>query len=141
MSAAYIAAGSTIAYKYGSASTYTPVAFVLTITPPEPTYGEAETTTLTSTAKTFLPTILEAGEVSFTVQHVTADASIAFCEAQVTTGPPAIGSWKITYKDTGTDVFNAFVKSYAAQEAEVEVVQEAQVTLKITGVIVNTPGV
>lgn len=138
MGSAYIAKGTTVGYKYGTAGSFTPVVDLVEVTPPTYSVGEADTTTLASTARTNIPTIPDNGTCGFKSQYVTDAASIAFLQTQVTA--PAIGIWQYTYADTSTETFSAWVKELnPTSDDSPEAIQEVEVTLRITGAVTFVP--
>lgn len=117
----------------------TAVGQVLNVTPHSPTVGQVETTHLGSTERAFLPTILDAGQITLTVEY---DATLAGI-AGVTTAMFAktVEAWLITFADTGAATWSAsgFVTNFAFQSATVDNVALADITVKLTGAIIITP--
>lgn len=117
----------------------TAVGQVLNVTPHSPTMGQVETTHLESTARAFLPTIFDAGALTFTIEY---DAGLAG-HAGITTSMLAktVEAWVVTFTDTGTATWSAsgFVTAFAFQSATVDNVVLVDVTVKLTGAATITP--
>lgn len=122
------------------ATVYTVLAQVVSLDGPSREVGTRETSILTSTTKTFAPTLLDNGEVSGKLlydpksdSHVTLDALIA---SQLVTGEP----WKLTFADASATTYGflgVFTK-FAPTGIEIEANLEADFAIKISGPITIT---
>lgn len=132
------ALGTTIAVdKTGGSSSYTTIGQVLSIDL-EPEVGSVETTNLSSTTKTYRPTLPDGGEVSLELEYDPTDTAGTHGFLKTISGTPAIYSWTITYPTTPskTDVFSAFLTKGPGRSAGgPEENLTGAVTLKITGAI------
>lgn len=120
----------------GSPITYTPIAQVLSITPPNPSRQSVATSNMdTANALTFRPSALyDAGEVSMTIQFDssahsslwTAFSTALIQDVQVEYGDP--DGWS-------SAAFKGFMTAFQINELQAEdsANLEAQVTWKITG--------
>jgi hypothetical protein len=125
--------------KTGGSSSYTTVGQILSLDL-EPEVGQAETTHLGSTSKTYRPTLPDGGEVSLEVELDLTDTGAGGTHGFLKTisQTPAIYYWKITYPTTPvtTDVFQAFLTKGPGRSAGgPEENLTAAITLKVTGPI------
>jgi hypothetical protein len=130
-----IGQGTTLGYKFGSASTYTILAQIIDLDD-DFSIGEAETTVLSALAKTYLPTIFDGGDVTLNLRYVPGDAGIKEL-ITLLTGTPVLGSWQITFPDTTTCTFSGFLKGFG-QSIENEAAIDVACTLKVSGAVVIT---
>ena len=106
--------------------------------------GERETTTLSSTVKTFAPTIPDNGECSFELNLDPTDVTHQFLQTKKET-PPASGfyNWKVAFAVTGTTstkVFPGFVKTIDGADADgPDDNLSATVTVRVTGAVTSVP--
>lgn len=112
---------------------------VVSIKPPAIQQGTAETTHLTSTARTFINTIDTLSEAQITIEYDPSDAEHQNLISDATGATSQ--SFTVTFADAGaaTWVFTAFVTSFDPQELTVDNVIRAVVTLRPTGVATITP--
>jgi Lambda phage tail tube protein, TTP len=129
-----IGLGTTLGYKFGSAVTYTLLATIVDLDD-DFSVGEAETTVLSATAKTYLPTLFDGGDVTLNLRYVPGDTGIK--ELVVLIGAPVIGSWQITFPDATTETFNGFLKGMG-KSIENESAIDTSVTIKVSGAVVTT---
>jgi hypothetical protein len=125
--------------KTGATNPTTNVGQILSIDL-EPEVGQAETTNLSSSQKTYRPTLPDGGEVSLEVEYDPTDTgagnSHAFLKSIQQT--PAVYTWKITYPTTPptSDVFLAFLTKGPGRNAGgPEENLTGAITLKVTGPI------
>jgi hypothetical protein len=137
MPSARISQGTHIGIKVPPASVYTTIGWVEDISA-DYSVGSVETTILASTTKTYIPGLFDGGEVTFSVQYVTFDATVA--EFQTLIATPVICSWQITYPDACTEVFSGFVTKLGPSAAGVEDIITADITVQVTGAVVFTAG-
>lgn len=130
--------GTTISVTTAGSTTFVAVAQVTAITPPPMEMGEVEVTSLGDTWRQFIPTILNGGEPTFTVEWDPAAASHVELLGTFTTG--GTRTFRIGFKDTGTAQcdFAAFIKAFQIQEVTVDNVAVANLTLRSTSAITIT---
>lgn len=133
------APGKGTTLKLTISATPTTVAQVVSISGPTVEMGVSETTHLGSTWRTFIPNILDAGELTFTIEYDSADSTHAAIWSQMTAGTEAV--WLITLADTGTTTigFNGPITGFSIDEIAVDGVVTASISAKITGAVTITP--
>lgn len=126
-------------------STLTTIGQVTSITAPSMEMGSVETTHLTSTARTFLPTIFDGAEVQFTVEWNDQDAALTQDDVFTQFKAGTVDAWQIVYTwdDGGTTYttevdFSAFVTAFPIDEVTVDNIATASITLKVTGDVTFT---
>lgn len=132
MSATLLGKGTTL--KLGSAA----LGGVISITGPNRQVGTVETTNLSSTVRTFRPTILDNGEVTVTIQFDPDDTDHTAVEALLTASPLAAASWVITCTDgtPSTYTFSGILTGLDYNMASsVDDLSTADLTIKISGAI------
>lgn len=129
-----IGLGTTLGYKFGSASTYSFLATIIDLDD-DFSIGEAETTVLSATAKTYLPTIFDGGDVSLNLRYVPGDTGIK--ELITLLGAPVIGSWQVTFPDLTTITFFGFLKGMG-HSVENESAIDTSATIKVSGAVTIT---
>jgi Lambda phage tail tube protein, TTP len=138
------ASGTTLSYKVSPASVYTALAQLVNFDEGGRAIAPIDTTTLTATVKTSIPSILDNGELTFTVYDVPGESTGA--QLVTLTATPEVCAWQIQYPDgssptTGTtDAFSAFLTNYAPKGFAVDGTPTVDVTIKITGAITRTAG-
>lgn len=141
---AFGAAGTTLGYKIGGASVYTPVAQLVEMDEDGIKIDAIETTLLAGTIKTYIPSIPDPGTISFTIYNVPGDAGVAELRTLVNT--PQVVAWQIQYPDgtsptTGsTEQFSGFLTGFAAKGFKIGETPTAEITMQVSGLIVLTPG-
>lgn len=118
-----------------TAGGYTAIAQVTSITPPAMAQGEVEVTHLGNTWRQFIPTVLDGGEVTFTIEWDPAAAShVELLNSFTTQISPY---WKVAFPDTGTAdaQFVGFLKGFEFGEATVDSVMTANLTIRTTSAI------
>lgn len=132
-SAAQAGYGATFGVKQGSASVYTVLAEVTSITPPGMTRETIDVTHLTSDDqfKEFIGSLAEAGEATLSLNYIPS-ASDALMTAFTT--DHGAGSFQITFpKGDFTMTFNGVVTGYEPGEIVVDGKLTASMTVKASG--------
>lgn len=124
---------------YGS-PVYAAIAQIVSLDGPDRKVGTRETTILTSTSKTFDPTIFDGGELSGQLLYDPKCDSHAVLEGLLTT--PSRDKWKIVFNDATngptTATFDAILTGFKPTGIEVEANLMADFTLKISGTVAIT---
>lgn len=137
-------AGTTLGYKIGAATVFTLLSQVIDLDLSGITVAPIPTTKLASTVKTYIPSIPDPGEVTFSVYDVAGDATVA--QLRTLIGTPAVVSWQVMAPDgtsstTGsTIVFSGFLTNYAPGGYAIDGTPIANVTIQITGAVTFTAG-
>jgi hypothetical protein len=135
-----IGAGTTVARLTTPPSTYTTITQVKEVTPPALEMGTAEATHLTSTAREHVATILDPGEVSFSILWDPDDAT--HLDLWTTFQAKTVSGWKITIVDaTATDTtitFDGLIKNFGIDTLDVEAIAMIPVTIQVSGLPVIT---
>lgn len=120
-------------------SSYTTVAQVKSLTPPSSEMGTVETTIITDSVKTFMATIRDSGEASFTIEWDPANSTHAQLWTIHRSG--ALSDWKIIFNDAGDceATFSGILTKFPWDEIDVESVVMIPITIKISGDITVTP--
>jgi hypothetical protein len=141
---AFSGAGATLSYKIGSASTFTNIAQLVDFEEGGTKVDDIETTLLSSTAKTFIPSIPDSGDITLTIYQVPGDPGDIQLRTLVNT--PQVIAWQIQYPDgtsptTGsTETFSGYVNSYAPKGFAIGEKLTADIGIKISGLITPTTG-
>ena len=124
--------------KLSIASIYTGISQVQKITPPSGEMGTVETTHLLSSAKEYMSTILDGGELTFTIEWDPSDATHQELWSAFKSG--ATRSWQTVFNDAGnaTVAHDGIITGFPWDEADVESVITIPITIKISGDIVLT---
>lgn len=136
--------GLGIALKYRPAGSTSGTAFtalgtVMKITPGGVTVGEVESTLLSSTWKTYVPTIPE-GEAGSMVRIDKGDTSIiSTFRTAISTYPVPTYTFQTLYQDGSYDLFDGFCKSYKPDDYEPEGLMGAQIDLRLNSAPVYYP--
>lgn len=119
-------------------STFVSIAQVTAITPPPMEMGEVEVTHLGDTWRQFLPTVLNGGEPTFSLEWDPAHITHSEALTHFTTGSTRL--WRTVFADTGTAIaeFSAFIKGFQIQEVTVDNVALVNLTLRTTSAITIT---
>jgi hypothetical protein len=124
--------------KLKISSSYTSLGQVTKITPPSMEMGTVETTTITSASRSFLATIIDGGEVGFTIEWDATDTTHAALLTAFNAG--TLSDFEVLFNDGGTTVqFFAIVTKFPWDEIDVESVVTIPITLKISGDVTVTP--
>lgn len=112
-------------------STYVDVPEVKGFNGPNLSAGTKEVTNLDSTAREYVSTLLDAGEVSFNVNYVPADTTQAALVSALANRTRL--DWKIIFSDTGTTelLFTGLVTQFGISAA-IEDEITAALTVKVT---------
>jgi hypothetical protein len=119
----------------------TPIAHVRDIVGPNPELQTEDSTHHQSpnAVDEFVGTTINPGEVTFEINWLptdsTQDASTGLMSWQAARTKEL---WKLVYPDDSTDEFAAFVTKFA-RKAAVKGVLRADITLKVSGLVTNTP--
>lgn len=139
------ASGTTLGFKLTSGgATYTSVGELKNFDTGGTDIATIDTSILSSTAKTFIPSIPDNGDVTFSVFLVPGDATVV--QLQAWSQSPAVAYWQIQLPDgatatTGTTItFAAFLTNFTAKGFEVDGSPMVDVTLKVTGGVTMTAG-
>jgi len=136
-----IGLGTKFEREGATAGVYEVIAQVASITPPQSEADDVEIEELDPIDgyKRFLPGLLDAGEVSLTLNF---DGKNAGHQALLTDHQSrATKNYKIVLPDNTEWRFSGYVKGYAPQEISAGEVIQAEVTIKVTGKPTLTPGV
>ena len=128
-------------FKHGtpySSPVYTTVAQIVSLDGPEREVGTRETTIITSTVKTYAPTIPDNGEVTGKLLYDPKGTTHAVLETLIAT--PSLEKWEFLLPDTtGTTLaFDGILTKFAPTGLEVEANLEADFTVKVSGPVVLT---
>lgn len=138
------AAGTTLSYKIGAASTFSPVATLQETSGPSESVAKIDTTYLSAEIKTYIPSIPDPGEVSFTIFAVYGDA--AFIALAALVAAPQVASWQLQANDgtsptTGsTATFRGFLTKFDEKDYKIDGTPVADITLQVSGTVTRTPG-
>lgn len=122
---------------HGTTMTVNSVAIsqVRSITPPNPQRAEVDSTCLDNASETRskLAGLIDPGDVEFEIAY---DPSLAaHTGLETLQGSGDIVACLITWPDSTTNGFNAFVKSFSPQGGESDTLLVARLTLCVTGAI------
>ena len=118
---------------------FTNLGTVMKITPGGITVGEVESTVLSSTFKTYIPTIPE-GEAGFQVRLDKGDTSIINTfRSAIANYPVPTYTWQVLYQDGSSDTFEAFPKSFKPDDYEPEGLMMASIDLRLNSAPVFHP--
>lgn len=136
-SEATIGLGTTFSYLSTAPSTYTVVGEAVSIQPPQPVRETVDVTHLSSPDGTreFIGTLRDGGEAEVTFNFTDSAYDIAsdlFLENDVQT-------FKITYPDGATEVFDGIVTGKPQEAIEVDSVRRFTLPIKVSGLPVYTP--
>jgi hypothetical protein len=137
-------AGATLGYKIGSGSTYTVIDQLIDFEEGGTEVDDIETTLLSSTTKTFIPSIPDPGDVTLTVFNIPGNTAIAALRGLINS--PQVISWQIMYPDgssptTGsTETFNGYLNSFAPKGFAIGEKMTADLGIKISGPITPAAG-
>lgn len=128
------AGGTTLGCDFTTPATYVVIGNILSIAGPEGEVGTVDTTVLTSTAKTFRPTLLDPGELTFELDFDPTD-SATHQKLTALAITPAIHGWQITYATTPpkTCTVQGMLTKFAPNAGGVEENLTASVTVKCSG--------
>jgi hypothetical protein len=124
-------AGIAYASTFGilNGSSYTNVAEVTSITPPQYSRDAIEATHHGSpnTYREYVPGMIDGGEVSLEINYIPSNADVIITAVQAGTG-----QFKITHPNAISVTFNAIVTAYSP-ETPLDGKMNAKVTFKVTG--------
>lgn len=128
--------GSTL--QISISTVFTTVTQDVEFKPPNAEMGKVETTDLSSTWRTFIATILNAGEVEATLNY----DSDATTHAQLWTSFQAgtEESWKINFPASQSTIiaFNAFITNHEWEPVNVDGIVKLKIKLQLSGAITIT---
>lgn len=131
--AEHIAKGTILSKSSGGGGSYVDIAAIMNITPPNQQRDALETTKHNDADRfrTFIPGLVDPGEVSLVVLYDPSDATHGF---QAELGSATVASYRITFPTTVayTLTFDAFLTSFEPT-GEVDGLLTANVTYKISG--------
>jgi hypothetical protein len=117
-------------------SVLTAIAQVTEIDGPSIEVGTKEITNLSDTVKKFRALLPDYGEVTFTIEYDPADTTHAFLQTTVATSPQSAIVYELDFSDTTHKAtFSAFITEFHPKGMTPEDTLEADVKLKITGVV------
>lgn len=121
------------------ASVFTAIAQLVNVTPPSMSVGTSETTHLASTWREFIGSIPDGGEITFTIEYDSADASHAALSSKF--AGCAVENWKVLFNDAGdTEVaFSGIITGFSWDEVVIDNVVTASLTVKVSGTVTVTP--
>jgi len=118
---------------------YETIAQVASITPPQSEADDVEIQELnpTNDYKRYLPGLLDAGEVSLTLNF---DGANAGHQALLSDHQSrSVKNWKVVLPDTSTWAFSGYVKSFAPQEVSSGELLQVEIGIKVSGKPTFTP--
>lgn len=126
-----IGLGTVLARHNGT--TFQDVGQVVSVTPPGATLDDIETTDLGNTdgVKSFVPGLVDPGELQFTVRFDPEDTGHQALQDDAYSR--ATRQWKVTFPSGETLTMSGYVKGFEIQEIQPGELIEAQVTIKVTG--------
>lgn len=138
---AWPALGTTVAYSLDGTA-YTDIGQVTSVSNAGGgTVGKRDTTSLSSTGKSYAPTIPDPGELEFEINFDPSDAAHVQLRSWRDAPPTTLPWWKVTYA-TGTpntDVFRGFVSNFdGANAGGVDENLTATVTVQVIGTPTHT---
>lgn len=115
-------------------TTPTPIAQVLSITPPSAKMGSVDTFNLVSTVRTNRPTLLALGDCTFRIQWDPGEATHKLLTAKLLA--KTVELWNIVFADEAptTVPFSAWVKEFNPADVEAESNLEADVVLSVQSI-------
>lgn len=138
----YSAAGTTLSRKASGSETFSQVTQLISMSGPNTAIADIDTTLLASTAKTFVPSIPDNGEVTFQVFSVPGDA--VYVVLQGLSQNPEVDSWEITLPDGttagSTVTFSGYIKTFGQSGYAIDDKPVSDLTLKVTGLVTLTLG-
>lgn len=123
--------GTTIGFASGS-GTAADIGQVVSISGPSASVGTVDVTELLSTSRSFLSTIGDAGELTFTVNYEGTAAGLTDLFAYVA-APADDLTWTITLSDDTTISAGGILTGYSFTGFEVDNKVEAEISVKLTG--------
>jgi hypothetical protein len=124
----------------GKGTTYTTIAQRLSLDGPEMEVGTVETTHLDSAAKTFRATLPDGGEMSGTLEYDPQDAGHVVLFNLIWSPTPNGDLWNLVFSDNSIANFTGILTGFKPTGMEVEERLQAEFKIKVSGVIVLTPG-
>lgn len=116
----------------GSGS-YTAVANVKSFDGPSTQNPEIDVTTLASTAKEFVPGLIDFGDLSMDCNFDPENATHQQVMADMEASPPTVSNWRITFPNpTRNYTWQAFPKSFPVS-GQVDGVYSGKLTLRLSG--------
>jgi len=133
------AAGTTLGCDFTTPATYVLIGNITSITGPSGEVGTVDTTVLTSTAKTFRPTLPDPGELTFELDFDPTD-STTHQKLENLAITPAMHGWQITYATTPPKIctVQGMLTKFEPSAGGVEENLTASVTVKCSGAPVWT---
>lgn len=128
-----VVAGLGTKLQLSISSTLTDIANEVEIDGPDWQVGTAETSVLTSTVRTYRPTIPDSGELTMTIYYDETNATHTALTALMTT--PAVGSWKLIFVDTHSYAFSGILTQFKTTGMTIDDNLSAEITIKLTGAI------
>jgi hypothetical protein len=136
-----IGQGATLGYKIAPASVYTPINFLVSITPPDFVVGNADISNLAKNIVFKRPTVGDPGECGFVVQFGYQDTTHSALKTLLLTYPqPQNTGWQITLPDGTTSTFTGFLTSFKEDEVEQTNPVEAEGSIMLTSIPVYVAG-
>lgn len=125
--------------KLSISSVFTTLGQLVSVQPPQMSMGTVETTTLSSTWRTFIATVLDGGEVTCTVNYDASDSSHAQLWTDFQAG--TVDSWKIVFADTGAAevAFSGIITALEWGEYTIDDLVQLNITIKVTSTVTITP--
>lgn len=114
------------------------IAQIVSISGPGSDVGTVETTDLSSTFRTYLPTVSNSGEIGMEIHYSPQQATHTTLEGLVAT--PAVEDWDLDFADGSNYAFDGILTGFEVSGMEVDGVVMASITIQITGAITITAG-
>ena len=119
-----------------SAPSYSSIAQIVSLDGPSREIGTRETTILTSTSKTYAPTIFDGGEVTGKLLYDPTGSTHSTLET-IMAGSGSLLKWKVIFNDSASTskTFDGIFTQFQPTGIEVEANLEADFTIKVSGAI------
>ncbi len=131
---AYLIGAGTVLSRRTATSpvAYTAITQVKDITPPPLEMGTVETTHLASSAREFMATIPDGGEVTFNLEYDPADTQ--HIALYTSFGAKTIETWRIDLPGTAVNIdFTGFITKFGIDQVSVDTVNTIPCTIRVTG--------
>lgn len=137
-----IGQNATLGYKISPASVYTVLGHIKTLSAPDAVYGSTDISGLPSQFTTKRATVIDPGEMSFSVFANYQNATFAAMKTLLLTpGQPSFTtSWQITFPEGTTSTFFGFLTSFKEDELVYDQPVEAEGSVMLTSIPVYVAG-
>lgn len=134
--AAVKALGTTLKVTISASPTTIPQ--ITSLTPPQMSNPEVDTSALDSTWRTFLSTLPDGGTVDFTFNYDHANSTHDYLRDSFATGTQE--TWLVTFTDTGTatEAFTGHISAFNYGELTPEGLVQVSASIKVSGAVTIT---